>query len=112
MGHRISTVSFGASEGLMGRRGADFFPILKNPSATRRRLERCRARATGRSPASTLVSGIDDFVDAARHLTRMHSTHYDRVHLFGSGTRIHGESPRWMRSDAAGLLETGMCCDP
>lgn len=60
-------------------------------------------RATGRTPAGALMVYVEDLIYPARQLTGMRAAHCDRVHLFGSGNRIHGERPGWMRSDAAGL---------
>ena len=93
----------GSKRVLMRRHRTDLLPVLKNPAASSRRVKLRRPWPTGRNPASTLVSRIEDLVDAARQLTGVRSAYCDRVHLFGPGIGIHSECPSWMRADAAGL---------
>ena len=50
--------------GSMGRHRPNLLPILKNPFASRRRLEFCRPRSTRRPPAGTLVVRVEDLVYA------------------------------------------------
>ena len=103
MGHRIRAASLEASKRLMGRHWPDFLPVLKNPSASRRGLKLCRPRATGRTPACTLMVGIEDLVYAARQLSGVRATFGNRVHLLGSHVWLHRKGPRWMRPNAARL---------
>src|SRR5437016_3297179 len=73
------------------RHRSDFLPVLQNPSASRRRLELCRTRATRRTKARALVSRIGKLVNPAAYLTGVRSTVCNRVHLFGCGIRIDRE---------------------
>ncbi len=95
-----------ASQTSAWRHRSDFLPILQNPSASRRRLELCRTRTTGRTEASALVSRIGNLINPPAYLTSIRSTVCNRVHLFGCGIRIDSEVSSGMRPNAAGLRES------
>src|SRR6266404_5272079 len=95
-----------ASQRSMGRHWTDFRPVLENPSASRRGLKLRRPRATGRTPAGTLMVGIQNLVYAARQLTGVRATFGNRVHLLGSRIQIDGEATGWMGADSAGLRKS------
>ena len=90
----------------MGGHRTNLLPILKNPFASGRRLEFCRTRSTRRSPAGTLVVRVEDFVYARCHFAGVWSTFCDRIHLFGSRSRIDGEVASGMRPDTFLLWKT------
>lgn len=90
----------------MGGHRTNLLPILKNPFASRRRLEFCRTRSTRRPPAGTLVVRVQDLIYAGCQFAGIRSTFCDRIHLFGSRIRIDGEVASGMRSDTARLWKT------
>lgn len=90
----------------MGGHRTNFLPILKNSFASRRRLEFCWPRSTRRSPAGTLVVRVEDLVYARCHFAGVRSTLCDRIHFFGSRSRIDGEVASGMRPDTACLRKT------
>src|SRR6266480_3361147 len=83
----MSREHYEASQRLMGRHRTDLRPVLENPAAAWRRIELCWPRATGRTPAGTLMVGIQNLVYTARQSTGVRATLGNR-NVFRSVIRI------------------------